>query len=420
MDTQFIYPSLRTLPEFTAEKWEEIRTNPYYRPIIDEIHRKYARWAGRPVIQPTFEEWMLFYRTGDRTRYSAATSNIHDRYSDAQALYLLEGDPEVFRELCNALWATCDMACWSLPAHVPENETPARRRRFLDLCSCERAFFLSETVMMLRDVLPPVLAERIRYEIKERVLIPFVEDHEFWWMKNCTNNWAAVCAGSVAMAMMTLDEKELLEKAQPMIDHCMETYLNGFADDGCCTEGMGYWNYGFGYFAIYAEMRRRYTGGKVDLFKNEKVRRIAHFQQSSYLGFGKCLSFSDSGERFSMNLFLSHLLHRIYPTVTVPPFKYADGFTGEKCSWLIRHLIWSDPTVETPELAPVGMTYYEEAQWYINRRENDVLAVKGGCNAESHNHNDIGSFMYIKNGVIELCDPGHAQYDRDYVRPNLR
>ena len=42
------------------------------------------------------------------------------------------------------------------------------------------------------------------------------------------------------------------------------------------------------------------------------------------------------------------------------------------------------------------------------------LAAKAGHNEESHNHNDVGSFLIYKNGHPAIIDVGGATYTRDY------
>ena len=62
----------------------------------------------------------------------------------------------------------------------------------------------------------------------------------------------------------------------------MDYYLQGFGPDGACLEGLGYWNYGFGYFVYYADLLRKRTRGEMDWFRAEKVGRIALFQQRAF------------------------------------------------------------------------------------------------------------------------------------------
>ncbi len=50
------------------------------------------------------------------------------------------------------------------------------------------------------------------------------------------------------------------------MERYIPNYLAGFTPDGChCSEGIGYWNYGFGYYALMAEAAGEATGWKLDL-----------------------------------------------------------------------------------------------------------------------------------------------------------
>jgi hypothetical protein len=52
------------------------------------------------------------------------------------------------------------------------------------------------------------------------------------------------------------------------------------------------------------------------------------------------------------------------------------------------------------------------------RRGDMTLAVKGGHNDEPHNHNDVGSFMFVKNGVPLADELGAPKYEKDYFSDN--
>ncbi|MBO6061346.1 MAG: heparinase, partial [Clostridia bacterium] len=51
-------------------------------------------------------------------------------------------------------------------------------------------------------------------------------------------------------------------------------YFRGITDDGYCSEGVGYWNYGFGHYAMLAELAWRGSGGAVNLYTYPKVRPL--------------------------------------------------------------------------------------------------------------------------------------------------
>ena len=51
-------------------------------------------------------------------------------------------------------------------------------------------------------------------------------------------------------------------------------YLTGFTPDGYCSEGMGYWNYGFGNYVELGALCRNATRGELDLFRFPKIRAV--------------------------------------------------------------------------------------------------------------------------------------------------
>lgn len=61
---------------------------------------------------------------------------------------------------------------------------------------------------------------------------------------------------------------------------------------------------------------------------------------------------------------------------------------------------------------------FKDAQLMIVRgkigRKRIALAVKGGHNGVSHNHNDVGGIIVDIDGQQLLCDLGSASYTRDY------
>jgi hypothetical protein len=53
-----------------------------------------------------------------------------------------------------------------------------------------------------------------------------------------------------------------------------------------------------------------------------------------------------------------------------------------------------------------------------NPDEGLFLAMKGGDNNESHNHNDVGSFIVYKNGKPVLIDAGVGEYTKQTFSPD--
>jgi hypothetical protein len=82
----------------------------------------------------------------------------------------------------------------------------------------------------------------------------------------------------------------------------------------------------------------------------------------------------------------------------------------------LRYILWTDPELANCTMSPKNHIYHDN-QWFINRQKDYALACKAGCNNESHNHNDVGSFVLSKNGKVTLCDIGGGEYTRQYFGP---
>ena len=73
-----------------------------------------------------------------------------------------------------------------------------------------------------------------------------------------------------------------------------QNFLKGFTPDGYCSEGIGYYNYGFGHYVLLAETLFQATGGQLDLLDTPLVRQIAQFgprmeiQPGIYPAFADC------------------------------------------------------------------------------------------------------------------------------------
>ena len=71
---------------------------------------------------------------------------------------------------------------------------------------------------------------------------------------------------------------------------------------------------------------------------------------------------------------------------------------------------YNNPADNTTEFE----AYAPDAQWLTKRTASYGFAAKAGHNAEMHNHNDVGSFIFAKNGEQILADLGAGKYTRQY------
>lgn len=395
--------------------WVEVREKECFARYRQELFSLWDRHCQNELPMLTYSDFKLFWTTGDRKTYEGKYFSRRLALDCSALLSLIYPEEEKYlKKLMDVIYVICDEYTWCLPAHQKKLEENNNSK--IDLFASETGFALSEVCTMLGDRLDPLIKNRIRAEIERRIISSYVGKEPYDWWETSGSNWNAVCTGSVACTVMLMFP-ELFDSQKPRFDRALEHYLDGFADDGICIEGCGYWHYGFGFFVVYADMVREFTGGRTDYFAREKVRSVSTFIQKMFLSGNASVSFADGGRSLSYHLGLVHYLKKEYPddiTVFSPELSYNYDGCGRFCLQL-RSLIWfeekyyidHDVSTDTALLAP-------DSQWFIKTCANYGFAAKGGHNNELHNHNDVGSFILAKDGRQVLCDLGAGVYTRQY------
>ncbi len=233
------------------------------------------------------------------------------------------------------------------------------------------------------------------------------KDEEIYWFHRDTN-WSAVCIRGVSTCFFLLASDEEIKSQIPRFIKSVECYLSGLDDEGCCIEGYGYWGYGFGNFCFFADMLRTYTDGEIDFFKREKVHSVALFQQKIAMNDHQCLAFSDAGIGFEPGAVLSHFLKNEYSDVEIPSIKCSDY----PCR-ILSSILYQCPELEESSFKPKSHNFIN-AQWFVHHGEKYSLGAKAGHNEETHNHNDVGSFLVSKDNELTFLDPGAGEYTAGY------
>lgn len=406
------------------EFWIKVREDAHFEAYRNELMEMWETDAARnDFFDMNYSEFKLFWTTGDRDVYQAKYFLRRSALDCSAILSLIYPEEDKYiNKLMDVIHLICNEYTWCLPAHY--GSLDSFDYTHIDLFAAETGFALSEILMLLRDRLEQIIIHRIEREIDLRIIKPFCASTKYSHWERNTDNWTAVCTGSVACTMMLM-RPDLADDAMiERFNASMNVYLTGLADDGICLEGCGYWHYGFGFFTVYADMVREFTCGKVDYFKNEKVKRVSTFIQKATLGGGCGISFADSFSTYSYHLGLVHYLKHEYPgdVVIVDP-KYAiPAIDSARFCLHLRSLLWyKEEYLDARESDSELLEYYApSAQWMIKRTASYGFAAKGGCNAEPHNHNDVGCFIFAKNGKQIIADLGSGHYTKQYFEKDIR
>ena len=420
------------------KKQQEIRNwlETYEASILTEAER--LKKEQFPEL--TEELFSQFERTGNRLAYEHAYFGRR-KYLLVYALEILilkkRKKTANMEKLEWVLQQITEERCWALPAHVNRRTDPAWEIT-LDLFASETAQTLSEIGWIFRKELEPDLREKMEKEVYRRVLAPFGKSEKgfYGWERDC-NNWNAVCGGCVGAAAwyrkQMCKEKTQRQEMEDIIERIcddLSCFLKSFSADGACMEGLGYWEYGMSYYTMFADLLQQSGKKERSLLSGEKIRKIMEFQQLCYFPGGCTLSFSDGDSRGKYRMGLTCYLAGQEKTVEIPEVKNSMQFGQDPCyrwnagyrdwlwtgEWLEREAVDStEPAVENGGETSWKSSILPDAQWAIFHGNHQISAAcKGGHNGEPHNHNDVGSFLYVIGEEEIISDLGAGEYTKDY------
>lgn len=388
----------------------ELYDSKWIREFVSDTRAEAEKLLSSPTYVLPFSEFERSFATGSRVEYETLYMEHRRKLWYFFAMALVDSDERWINALSDILDAICQESVWAFPAHVNKSDSFLTMRHTIDLFAAETAQELSECLFLLGERLPSRITEEVRHNVIERVIEPYMSSDKNYG----NNNWSAICNGCVAMSMIELGLRDEFDESLDKIVHGLNIFIDSYTEDGACMEGVLYWRYGFGYFAYAADMICNHTGGKVDLFKSEKVRRMAEFYRYAFVDPPYTVPFSDSGHLLHLHPGLITLLSGRYGFPMIPESSAVrSGYDLRwRCPDMVRNLLWTKGF--TADGAESFFKYYENAEWYIKRTSAYTLAAKGGHNAEPHNHNDIGSFVFYANGEYIVDDLGWPEYDMSY------
>lgn len=432
------------LPRLAGGDIGHILASPHFAKHINIMREYGEELAKEPITSLKYSHYRQYDETGKRGGETNRAYLTHRGRLNTFAILamLYPNEPEYIKQLEDTIWVICDEYTWSDTAHLMPMGTDVRvpKARYdekglitnssyththqLDLFACETSFALCEITALLEERLAPLVVYRARTECYRRMLDPYLDLTGLWKWEKKTNNWAAVCGGSIGMtAMYLVKDPSVLTPLLLRIIAVMDAYIGDLPDDGACTEGPSYWRYGMSFFSGFADTLRKRTAGKINLFGYDKVRRIAEFKQKTYMTGNHVVSFSDSSININFRLGLSVFLSNEYDTVRVPDIKYISPPVqkGGPFRWCTdyRDLYWAkdfDFVQKAPDAKKVYL--FDKAEQFVATVESGgstyCFAVKGGYNEQPHNHNDVGSIIYHIDGDTFLAELGRGQYTKAY------
>lgn len=410
--------------------------------IPDAMRQSYIRhgeeflgksWTVLPVS--LFSEYSV---NGNRSNYEYQSFRKRRQLAALVMAEIVEGRQRFLPDIVKGLNNICDEPWWGVPAHYDKPE-PDPNNQVVDLFNAETASMLGWTAYMLESRLnevAPGLCDRISREIHRRFLEPARTINYSW--KRRHSNWNPwICSNWLTCVLLYETDEAHRAEAIAQIKQATQLFIDSYPEDGGCDEGPGYWDRAA---ASMFEILRLFDAMSDPSFfhaNRRKIEAMAAYAYKTYIGNNYCVSFADSQANkavqqvnivFSFGQFLGDDVMRQFGAclgqqqnvLTDPaPIFHKSGSVpalGRELFFL-RHI--SDFMAETPREPLLDDAWLESLQIMTARRGTYFLAMKGGTNGETHNHNDVGSFIVFTSSYQPdgsrtvaplLIDPAVGEY----------
>ncbi|MCQ2403163.1 MAG: heparinase II/III family protein [Lentisphaeria bacterium] len=412
-------------PISDREKWSALATRQEYK----RVFQRAEKYLTTPIPDTSDELYLEYLENGNRNHYEDAYFLRTDMLVNLAMAECMENQGRFLPKLEEIIRAILAERSWVLPAHDGSLTNFHGTSLYADLGCSTRAAELAQADWFLQDRLPQELREAIRREIMRRAYIPYrntirnleIQRGSSWMI--ATNNWNAVCTRNMVVVALNLVD-DPLERAEILAaaEISAKFFVSGFTPDGYCSEGVGYWDYGFGYFMMMNEYILDATGGQLDLLAEfPSLKAVCEYAKNIMIDDGLAPYYADGGGNPGHGTLA--LIQRHYPELLrkrVSKFHPQNSLVAAAC-----HLFQDDDACR--ERAPEKTvrdprSYFDAAGVLICRLPKASAghfgaAIKAGNNAEMHNHNDVGSYVIALDSIPLVLDPGGEVYTQRTFSP---
>jgi hypothetical protein len=385
------------------------------------------QYAGRPW---TTLPWTVFAEnklTGNRVNYEQLCFEKRRRLAALVMAEVMEGEGRFMPDIIDGLGAFCEETWWGIPAHY-NKPVPRTEQQEVDLFNAETASLVAWTAYMLKarlDAFAPEVCQRVGQELKRRMLDPALTKN-YWW-KTAGMNWNPwISSNWLACVLLSEQDEARRQQAISEIEKSLQAFVDAYPDDGGCDEGPGYWDRAAA--SLFEAVSLLQTAGCGDVPYREKMGRMGAYIYKVYIGNGYCVNFADAHDNKAL----------LQTNIVYPFGRYMNDRTmcrlaayigrqqgiadnpaalyDRSGNWptlgrellFLRHI--NDFLREVPQEPQLADVWLPDLQVMTARRGPLFVAMKGGHNDESHNHNDVGSFVVYADGEPLLIDVGVGEY----------
>jgi len=393
---------------------------------------------NKEIPQLYASKFRRFFTDGNRTEFEKSYFGRRDMLQFLLFGELVAKNGKYLEKLIDVLWLILEETTWILPAHNGYEKSRGHSNdsigneytgdaEYLDLFSAETGAYVAAVYYFLKDEISkvaPIINERILYELKRRILHPYLHHRDFHWMAlngvNHASNWTTWIVSNV-LTVAAFAEEDVTVKQQVVVKalECLDEFVDTYDTDGGCSEGPSYW--GQAGAALFSALEVIYdmTGGECDFFDHPLIYQIMDYIRKVHLTGFAYTNFADSPP------FLNHngLIHAIRmgerthnPMLKAFALENSPQYFIPRIAYNVYRNL-KDLCLVLPEtrepFIPNEFDLLENLQVAVHRSNGGfICGVKGGHNGEIHNHNDVGNLIVMYNKTPLLIDIGSPTYTR--------
>ncbi|WP_297829604.1 heparinase II/III family protein [uncultured Rikenella sp.] len=384
----------------------------------------------------TVTSYLDFARKGIRRPNDLHIAERYSTLADLMFGELVEGKGRFLDQIADGVWSLCEQSTWVATAHIywqlSGTAVPDIDRRTIDLSGGMTANTLAWAYYFFKEdlgKLSPTIPQRLRAELNRHTLDVYLNRDDMFWLGfregAQVNNWNPWCNFNVLTTALLVEENPerraaIVKKTMRSVDQ----FINFFKPDGGCEEGPSYWTHAAGMMNNYLEVLKGYSQGKIDLFGEQRVKNIglyianAHIDSLYFVNFADAEAKASPGAstvfRYGRNIGDSTMMRFGSYLGTLTGF-VENPLSGTMDQRLKTAFIYKDMCAARPVAPLYRSVWMDGIEVAVARTEGGsaeglTLAAKGGYNAESHNHNDVGSFILYVDGQPVMVDAGVGTY----------
>ena len=392
-----------------------------------------------PALPATL--FLDFTRTGNRANYENAYFTRLDMANYFIFAEWLEGEGRFIDKIIDITWAIMEQSSWMIPASHPNNSPVGASSPLppvydhetlhgIELVAPSAANILAFAKYFHReklDAIAPVICQKIDFTVKDRIIKPYL-NHHFHWQGGTprkVNNWGPWITSNVLLlsCLVKLDD-ETRRKIAKQAAFTIDEFTKNYHEDGGCDEGPSYWGAAGASLFDCLEILVDMTGGRVNLYSDPLVKAIGEYIYKVNISGKSYANFADCGHAIKHDCSLLMRYGKkcnsdpLYSFGEMCNYTYDDSFIFPfRHNYRCFKKLYSEDVKKKPDLPAARRGWLSGLKIMTARStdkwdEGSYVAVKGGHNDESHNHNDVGTFIFYRDGKPVVIDAGVGKYTR--------